>query len=129
MPAPTTPDTLLLNELRGLIEQARQHVAHTANSTVTMLYWHVGLRIRREVLSETRADYGARIVATVSRQLVTEYGKGFAEKSVRRMIQFAEAFPEEPIVATLSQQPNPAATGLVAKVANVAAPAKFRGEI
>ncbi len=32
-------------------------------------------------------------------------------------------------VATLSQQPNPAATGLVAKVANVAAPAKFRGEI
>ena len=32
-------------------------------------------------------------------------------------------------VATLSQQPNPATTGLVAKVANVAAPAKFRGEI
>ena len=103
MSAPTTPDTLLLNELRGLIEQARQHVAQTANSTVTMLYWHVGLRIRREVLNETRADYGERIVATVSRQLVTEYGKGFTEKSVRRMIQFAEAFPEEQIVATLSQ--------------------------
>lgn len=32
-------------------------------------------------------------------------------------------------VATLSQQPKPAATGLVAKVANVAAPAKFRGEL
>jgi len=32
-------------------------------------------------------------------------------------------------VATLSQQPNPATTGLVAKVANVASPAKFRGEI
>lgn len=93
----------LLSGLRGLIEQARQHVAQTANSTVTMLYWHVGLRIRREVLNETRADYGERIVATVSRQLVAEYGKGFAEKSVRRMIQFAEVFPVEPIVATLSQ--------------------------
>jgi predicted nuclease of restriction endonuclease-like (RecB) superfamily len=68
-----------------------------------MLYWHVGLRIRREVLNEMRAGYGERIVATVSRQLVTEYGKGFAEKSVRRMVQFAEAFPEEPIVATLSK--------------------------
>lgn len=32
-------------------------------------------------------------------------------------------------VATLSQQPNPAATGPVAQVANVAAPAKFRGEL
>lgn len=32
-------------------------------------------------------------------------------------------------VATLSRQPDPATTGLVAKVANVAAPAKFRGEL
>lgn len=32
-------------------------------------------------------------------------------------------------VATLSQSPNPATTRAVAKVANVAAPAKFRGEI
>ncbi len=32
-------------------------------------------------------------------------------------------------VATLSQQPKPATMGLVAKVANVAAPAKFRGEL
>ncbi len=32
-------------------------------------------------------------------------------------------------VATLSQLPKPVATGLVAEVANVAAPAKFRGEI
>ncbi len=97
------PDESLLTELRGLIEQARQYVAQTANSTVTVLYWHVGMRIRRELLNETRADYGERIVATVSRQLVAEYGKGFAEKSVRRMIQFAEVFPEEQIVATLSQ--------------------------
>lgn len=32
-------------------------------------------------------------------------------------------------VATLSRQPDPVTTGLVAKVANVAAPAKFRGEL
>ena len=69
----------LLSALRGLIEQARQHVAQTANSTVTMLYWHVGLRIRSAVLNETRADYGERIVATVSRQLANEYSKEFAE--------------------------------------------------
>ena len=30
----------LLIDLRGLIDAARQHVAQTANSTLTMLYWH-----------------------------------------------------------------------------------------
>ena len=33
-----------------------------------------------------------------------EFGRGFAEKNVRRMVQFAEAFPDERIVATLRRQ-------------------------
>jgi predicted nuclease of restriction endonuclease-like (RecB) superfamily len=41
---------------------------------------------------------------TVSRQLVADYGRGYSEKNLRRMVQFAEAFPEEEIVATLSRQ-------------------------
>jgi len=94
----------LLAELRGLIDTARQHVAQTANAALTMLNWHVGLRVRREVLKNERAEYGEQIVSTLSTQLVAEYGKGFAEKSLRRMMQFSEAFPDEPIVATLSRQ-------------------------
>ena len=38
-------NTRLLAELRGLIEQAREQVAQTANSTLTLLYWAVGERI------------------------------------------------------------------------------------
>ena len=94
----------LLTELRGLIEHARAQVAQTANATLTMLYWQVGQRIHKEVLRGARADYGAEIVPTLSAQLTREYGKGFAEKSLRRMVQFAEAFPDEAIVATLSRQ-------------------------
>ena len=37
-----------------------------------------------------RATYGAQIVATLSRQLVLEYGRGFAEKNLRRMVLFGE---------------------------------------
>jgi predicted nuclease of restriction endonuclease-like (RecB) superfamily len=33
-----------------------------------------------------------------------EYGKGFAEKSLRHMIRFAEAFPDEQIVSALGRQ-------------------------
>ena len=92
----------LLSALRGLIEQARQHVAQTANSTVTMLYWHVGLRIRSEVLKNERAEYGEQIVSTLSTQLVREYGRSFGVRSLRRMVQFAEVFPDEAVVASLS---------------------------
>lgn len=101
---PSKPHDTLLAELRGLIEAARQHVAQAANATLTMLYWHVGQRIHKEVLKEQRAGYGEEILPTLSAKLVREYGKGFAEKSLRRMVQFAEVFPDENIVATLSRQ-------------------------
>ena len=97
-------DMTLLSELRGLIEQARQQVAQTANSTLTMLYWRMGERIRREVLNEQRASYGEEILPTLSAKLVREFGKGFAEKSLRRRVQFAEVFPDEQIVVSLVRQ-------------------------
>lgn len=40
----------------------------------------------------------------MSRELTREYGAGFKEASLWRMVQFAELFPDEQIVATLSQQ-------------------------
>ncbi|HHQ4312344.1 TPA: PDDEXK nuclease domain-containing protein [Serratia fonticola] len=97
-------DAVLLSELRGLIDQARQYVSKTTNSTLTMLYWRIGQRIQREVLFDERAEYGEAIVATLSRQLVHDYGKGFGEKSLRRMMQFADTFPDEQIVTQLSQE-------------------------
>lgn len=33
-----------------------------------------------------------------------EFGGGFAEKNLRRMLQFAEVIPDEKIVAALSQE-------------------------
>ena len=69
------------------------------------MYWHIGERINREVLGYKRAEYGKKIVASVMRQLQEEYGtKGFEEKNIRRMMQFAEIFPDEQIVAPLARQ-------------------------
>ena len=102
--APSKPHNALLTELRGLIESARQHVAQAANATLTMLYWHVGQRIRREVLKDQRAGYGEQIVSTLSTQLVRDYGQSFGLRSLHRMVQFAEVFPDEAIVAMLSQE-------------------------
>jgi hypothetical protein len=94
----------LFQDLRFLIIEARHDVARSVNSALVMLYWRVGQRIRKDILREERADYGEKIVSTLSTQLVNEFGTGFAEKNLRRMVQFAEAFPEEQIVVTLSRQ-------------------------
>ena len=80
----------LIQDLRHIIEQARGQMAATANYALTTMYWKIGERINREVLGNQRAEYGKQIVATASRQLQTGYGeKGFDEKNIRRMMQFA----------------------------------------
>ena len=91
----------LLTDLRQLIVQSRQAAAAAVNASLTLMYWRIGQRIRTEVLGGQRASYGAEIVATLSRQLVADYGRGFEEKSLRRMVQFAEIYPDEQIVVSL----------------------------
>jgi hypothetical protein len=41
-------------------------------------------------LGHSRAEYDEQIVVTLSRQLVAKFGRGFEEKNLRRMMQFAE---------------------------------------
>ena len=98
------PTDALLAELRGMIAEARGQVAQVTNAALTMLFWKIGQRIHRDILGKKRADYGKRIVASLGRHLTVEFGAGFGEKNLRRMIQFAEAFPDEEIVAALRRQ-------------------------
>src|SRR5436190_21578236 len=105
VPASKSPDAIrLLADLRELIDAARDQVARAVNASLTLLYWAVGERIRREILGEQRAEYGEQIVATVSRQLTGDSGRGFTTKALWRMIQFAEVFPDRPVVQTLAGQ-------------------------
>jgi predicted nuclease of restriction endonuclease-like (RecB) superfamily len=97
-------EAALLADLRGLIQSARQRVATVANATTTMLCWHVGCRLLKDNLQDSRAEYGKRILVTLSRELTTDYGRGFSYAEIARMIQFCQVFPDKGIVAALSQQ-------------------------
>ena len=94
----------LLQDLRGLIEQARTDVARSVNSSLVLLYWRIGNRIRIDVLKQKRAEYGEKIVPTLSETLAAEYGPGFTRRNLFHMVRFAELFPEEAIVHTLCAQ-------------------------
>jgi predicted nuclease of restriction endonuclease-like (RecB) superfamily len=100
---PQSPESLVA-ELRQLILEARRQAAASVNAALTLLYWRVGDRIRRELVGSERAVYGDQIVATVSHQLVAEFGRGFERSNLTRMMKFAEVFPDEGISATLSHQ-------------------------
>jgi hypothetical protein len=91
----------LITPVNGIsLSDFRSSSSATAIYELTMMYWHIGERINREVLDNQRAEYGKQIVASVARQLQKEYGsKGFDEKSIRRMMQFAQEFPKEQIVS------------------------------
>ena len=94
----------LFDDLRQLILVTREQVASQSNSALTQLYWHIGQRISQQVLNDQRAGYGKQVIHNVSQQLSHEFGKGFQEKNLRRMIQFYNAFDDLNIVATLSRQ-------------------------
>lgn len=64
----------LFHNVRTLIEQAREHVARAVNSGLVALYW------------QKRAGYGEKIVSTVSKFLVKEYGQGFSDRNLHRMV-------------------------------------------
>jgi hypothetical protein len=119
IPAKTTellPDsTMLLADLRELIEASRSAVAQAVNSALVLLYWQVGSRIRADVLRAQRAAYAEQILPTLSAKLAPEYGQGFGERNLARMIRFAEVFPDREIVLGLSRkrlQQKPENTGV-----------------
>jgi predicted nuclease of restriction endonuclease-like (RecB) superfamily len=93
----------LINDLIKLIEKTKTQVVSQANSSMTLLFWHIGKRILTNNLKNKRAEYGKQIVVTVSRHLVEKFGRNYEEKNLRRMIQFAEKYPDIENVATLSR--------------------------
>jgi predicted nuclease of restriction endonuclease-like (RecB) superfamily len=102
--SPTPAKRLLLADLREMILKARENVARAVDSGLTLLYWSVGERIRKDILKEKRAEYGEEIVSALGRQLESEFGRGFSVKSLHHMMRFAEAFPHLEIVSALRRQ-------------------------
>ena len=68
------------------------------------MYWHIGRRIREDVLKHQRVEYGKEIVQTLSTQLTAEYGRGSDRRSLFYLPRFAELFPDEQIVNALRSQ-------------------------
>jgi len=96
----------LIEELIILVENTKKQVVSYANSSLTTLFWKIGNTVKLGILNNQRADYGKQIVVTVSRELVDKFGRNYEVKNLRRMIQFAEKYPQYENVVTLSRHLN-----------------------
>jgi predicted nuclease of restriction endonuclease-like (RecB) superfamily len=98
-----TPSALL-DEVRRLIDSARERAAVAINAELTLLYWQVGHRVQAEVLRGARAEYGQQVIRSLARQLTEEYGRGWSDKQLRHCVRLAEVFADEAIVSAVRRE-------------------------
>ena len=91
---PMTDDCIA--DVRAIILRARTSVVRHVNQTMTMAYWLVGKRlVVEEQRGECRAEYGTHLLRRISRELTSEFGKGFAEPQLRNCRLFYQAYPTD----------------------------------
>ena len=96
-------DNKLIHDIRQIVIESKNNAIQSVNSILTMMYWQIGNTINQDILHNNRADYGKSIVVTLSRKLQAEFGKGFDEKNLHRVIKFANMFNKEKVVSVMRE--------------------------
>lgn len=97
------PNAPLFDRVVSVLDQARGNVVRAVNSNMVVAYWLIGCEIVQELQGgEERAEYGKRVIATLSEQLTERYGKGFSEQSLQNFRRFYSAFSKRITIPSLS---------------------------
>jgi len=94
------PHAALFEEVREILAQARRKAYAAVNFAMVEAYWEIGRRIvEEEQKGRDRAEYGAALIKELSKQLTSEFGKGFAVANIWNFRQFYLTFPDEKLYA------------------------------
>ncbi len=94
---------ILFSQIVDLIELKKAKTIQQVNSNLTLLYWHIGKHINEHILQNERAEYGKQILQTLSAKLASQYGKGYGERSLARMVKFYDYFPENILTSLMTK--------------------------
>ncbi len=76
-------------EIKEILSNARKRAYSAVNSAMVEAYWNIGKRIvEEEQDGKERAEYGKEIIKKLSKELTTEFGKGFSERTLWEIKQF-----------------------------------------
>jgi predicted nuclease of restriction endonuclease-like (RecB) superfamily len=77
---------ILFKQVAELLQNARQQVLRTVNSTMVYTYFEIGrMIVEEEQNGKERAEYGKQILKGLSEQLINEFGKGFSMRNLENM--------------------------------------------
>jgi len=99
VPAASLPEDYsgLLAEITDRIRTERAQAAISANSTLILLYWHIG----KSILNKQKHEgWGARVIDRLSADLKQVFPEmsGFSARNLKYMRKFAENWPDISIV-------------------------------
>ena len=75
--ADTYPENILFSDVAQIIEQRKFNIISVANNQIVLMFWEIGKHINSAVLGMERAEYGKKIVSTLSTQLQQKYGNEY----------------------------------------------------
>jgi len=88
-----TSSSNFYNNIKQILQTARNNVYKQVNFIMVEAYWHVGQKIvEEEQNGEDRAKYGSYLIKELSVQLTSEFGKGFTLTNLKMMRQFYNSF-------------------------------------
>lgn len=83
-----------LQDIRLILHQARQQAYAAVNAAMVEAYWNIGKRIvEEEQQGSQRAEYGKGLIKELSKQLASEFGKGFSVANLENFRKFYLTFP------------------------------------
>ena len=79
----------IYQEIHDLLYKAKQNIISNVNYTMTKTYFLIGKRIvEEEQNGNKRAEYGKKLMKTLSEKLTKEFGKGFSQRNLEQMRTF-----------------------------------------
>ena len=81
------------NEIKNILNMARNKVYKTANFAMVEAYWNIGKSIIEEQGGNEKAEYGTGLLKELSKQMTQDFGKGFTVTNLKYMRQFYLVFP------------------------------------
>ena len=75
----TEQENIIFSNVAQIIEKRKYNAVSAANSQIILMFWEIGVYINSVILGMERAEYGKKILSTVSTKLVANYGNSFVE--------------------------------------------------
>ncbi len=98
---------ILFQQVAELLQNARQQVLRTVNSTMTFTYFEIGrMIVEEEQNGKERAEYGKQILKGLSEQLTNEFGKGFSVDNLQNMRKLYLIYSNYETLSSISENGN-----------------------